>query len=108
VSAPLSVQFDAVDALADELAVLAAQLAEEPPLCRTAAASFATALGDQVGGGASEASTAWAGLTGVLADRCAAMAGTLHAAVASYRALDGGLACAVLPGGPAGAVPRPR
>ena len=106
-SAPLSVQFDAVVALADELAALAAQLAEEPPLCRTAAASFATALGGDAGRSASDAATAWAGLTAVLADRCAATAGTLRAAVASYRALDGELATAVLPGS-VGAAARPR
>jgi hypothetical protein len=107
VSAPLSVRFDAVDALADELAALAAQLAEEPALCRTAAASFAAALGGDAGSQAAAAATAWAGLTGGLADRCAATAGTLHAAVASYRAMDQELAAAVLPGR-TGAAARPR
>lgn len=106
-SAPLSVQFDAVDALAGELAALAAQLAEEPPLCRTAAASFATALGGEAGRCAADAATAWAALTGLLAERCAATAGTLRAAVLSYRALDAGLAAAVLPGR-SGAAARPR
>jgi hypothetical protein len=105
--APLSVGLDAVDALADELATLAAQLAEEPPLCRTAAASLRTALGEDVGWRAGAAATAWSSLTGLLAEECAAMAGTLHAAVDSYRALDGELAQAVLPGGAAG-IPVPR
>jgi hypothetical protein len=103
----LSVQLDVVDALADELAALAAQLAEEPPLCRTAAASFATALGEDAGRRAADAATAWAGLTGLLADRCAATAGTLHAAVASSRVLDSELAAAVLPGR-TGVAARPR
>ena len=106
-SAPLSVQFHAVDALAGELATLAAQLAEEPPLCRAAAASYATALGGEAGRSAADAATAWAALTGLLAERCAATAGRLHAAVLSYRALDAGLADAVLPGRP-GAAARPR
>jgi hypothetical protein len=103
----LSVSFDAVDALAGELASLAEQLAEDPPLCRTAAVSFATALGGEAGRSAAAAATAWAELTGLLAERCAATAGTLHAAVASYRALDGGLGAAVLPGRP-GVAARPR
>ena len=97
-SAPLSVDLDAVDALADELAALAAQLAEDPPLCRAAAASFASAVAGDAGRRASDAATAWAALTSILADRCAATAGTLRAAVASYRAVDSGLAAAVLPG----------
>jgi|tagenome__1003787_1003787.scaffolds.fasta_scaffold20345781_1 hypothetical protein len=105
--APISVGFDAVDALADELAALAAQLAEERPLCLTAAASLRSALTGDVGWRAGAAATAWGSLTEVLAEECAAMAGTLHAAVASYRSLDGDLARAVRPGG-AGGVPVPR
>jgi hypothetical protein len=106
-TAPLSVRFAAVDALADELAALAAQLAEEQPLCRTAAACLRTGLVGDVGWRAGAAATAWGTLTGLLAGECAAMAGTLHAAVASYRALDGELAQAVLPGR-VGAVAVPR
>ena len=106
-SAPVSIRFDAVDALADELAALAAQLAEEQPLCRSAAACLQTGLDGDVGWRAGAAATAWGTLTGLLAGECAAMAGTLHAAVASYRAVDGELAQAVLPGR-VGAVPVPR
>jgi hypothetical protein len=106
-SAPLSIRFPDVGDLADELAALAGQLAEEQPLCRTAAASLETALGGDIGGRAAAAATAWGDLTGVLADRCAAMAGTLRAAVASYRAVDGVLAEAVLPGR-VGAAALPR
>jgi ABC-type uncharacterized transport system YnjBCD ATPase subunit len=104
-STQLSVHLDAVDALADELTALADQLAEDPPLCRAAATSYATALGGEAGRRASDAAIAWAGLTSVLADRCAATAGALRAAVASYRALDDGLATVLSPGGLAA---RPR
>src|SRR4051794_28814575 len=106
-SAPLSVRFDAVEALAGELAALAVQLAEEQPRCRAAAASLDTALGSDVGWRAGATATAWGTLTGVLAEECAAVAATLRAAAASYRSLDADVARAVLPGC-VGAVAVPR
>jgi hypothetical protein len=106
-SAPLSVQYDAVEALADELAALATQLAEEQPLCRTAAASLRAALLGDVGWRSGAAAAAWGSLMGLIAQECEAMAATLHAAVDSYRTIDAGIARSVLPGrARAGAGPR--
>jgi hypothetical protein len=105
-SAPITVQLDAVAALADELSRLAAQLAEEPPLCRLAAASLGTALGDGPGEAAA-AATAWAGLAEILAEECAATAQTLAGAVAAYRSTDAELARALMPG-TVGGLPVPR
>jgi hypothetical protein len=105
-STPITVQLDAVVALADELSLLATQLAEEPPLCRLAAASLRTGLGGGLGEAAA-AATAWGGLAEVLAEECAATARTLAGAVAAYRAADAELARALLPG-TIGGVPVPR
>ena len=70
------------------------------PADRRSAATSAGARG--------AAATAWGTRSPGCSPRSApAMAGTLHAAVASYRALDGELAQAVLPGGAAG-IPVPR
>jgi hypothetical protein len=106
-SAPVSIRYSAVEGLAGELAALAAQLAEEPPRCRAAAASARTAVDGDVGWRAGAAMTAWGSLTGLLAEQCAGLAGTLRAAVASYRAVDWTLADAVRPGR-VGATPVPR
>jgi hypothetical protein len=88
----ITVQLDAVAALADELSLLAVRLAEEPPRCRTAGAALETALGDPVGEAAAGAATAWGAVAQLLADECATTARTLRAAVAGYRAEDAGLA----------------
>jgi hypothetical protein len=103
---PITVQLAAVAALADELSLLATQLAEESPLCRLAAASLRTGLQDGLGEAAA-AATAWAGLAEVLAEECAATARTLIGAVAAYRSADAELARALLPG-TIGGVPVPR
>ena len=106
-SAPLTIEFDAVAALADELSVLAAQLAEESPLCRSAASWLRAALGDGPGAAAAAAATAWGALADVLADECAATGQTVAGAVAAYRSADQQLARALLPG-TVGGVPVPR
>jgi hypothetical protein len=105
-SALIAVQLDAVDALAAELAAVAAELGDEAPRCRTAAAELRE-LGDVTGWRAGAAATAWAALLELLARECGSTATTLRAAVAGYRAQDAGLAGAVLPGR-IGAVPVPR
>lgn len=87
-SSIISVQLDAVQALAAELAALATELDHEAALCRSTAGSFATALPGEQGWAAADAATAWAGLTAVVADRSRAVALTLAAAVDSYRATD--------------------
>jgi hypothetical protein len=88
---PISVQLDAVDALAAELAALAAQLGDEEELCRTTARSLSTALDGYEGWTAGATATAWASLAGVVAARTSAVAATLTGATAAYRAADAAL-----------------
>jgi hypothetical protein len=87
-SSIISVQLDAVQALAAELSALAAELDDEAALCRSTAGSLAAALPGNEGWVAAGAGTAWSELTGLLADRARAVAGTLAAAVDSYRATE--------------------
>ncbi|MGZ4572983.1 MAG: hypothetical protein ACXVYC_18425 [Blastococcus sp.] len=88
----ISVQLDAVEALAAELAALAAELDDDAGLCRATAASLSTALGGDEGWAAGSAGSLWAALTGVIAARTRAVAGTLVAAMDAYRAADRALA----------------
>jgi hypothetical protein len=87
----LSAQLDAVDALAAELVALSAALADDAELCLSTAASLSAALSGDEGWAARTAAAGWTSLTDVVAGRCAAVAGTLAAAVASYRAADAAL-----------------
>jgi hypothetical protein len=88
---PISVQLDAVDALAAELAALAAELGDEGELCRSTARSLSTALDGHEGWTAGATATAWGSLAGVVAARTAAVAATLTRATAAYRAADAAL-----------------
>jgi hypothetical protein len=97
-SALISVQLDAVEALAAELATLAVALAGEAPLCTSTAGSMAAALGGAEGFAACSAGSGWANLVDVLASRTNAVATTLSGAVDGYRALDTQLAERVGPG----------
>jgi hypothetical protein len=87
----ISVQLDAVDALAAELTALATELGEEEGLCRSTAGSLSVALDGHEGWTAGATATAWGALTGVLAARTAAVATTLTGATAAYRAADAAL-----------------
>jgi hypothetical protein len=98
--ASFSVRPEKVAALAGELRALAAELADDADGIRSGAASFAAALGGDEGWAAGAAATAWASLHEVLATRTDALAGTLAAAAAAYRAEDAALA------GPHGRPPR--
>jgi hypothetical protein len=98
VSTVISVQLDAVEALAAELAALAGRLSDDARLCTSTAASFATALVGDDGARARAAATAWGSLTERLADQAGAVAITLQRAVIAYRAADAGLAGAIDPG----------
>jgi len=84
----ITVQLDATAALADELALLAAALADEQPVCRSAAAALVMALDGEAGVLAAECAADWAELVGVLADRCALTGRALGAAVGAYRAAE--------------------
>ena len=83
---------DGLQALADELAALAAALTEDVERARSAAACFPEAFGGQEGWAAGATATAWACLYEVMAARTSALAGTLTAAVAAYLAEDAWLA----------------
>jgi hypothetical protein len=87
-SSPITVEPDAVDGLATELAALARELSDEAQLCRSTATSLHTSLGGPEGWTAGAAGTGWASLARVLADRGSAVADTLRAAMAAYRAAD--------------------
>jgi hypothetical protein len=92
---------DAVEALGTELRGLAAELADDAQEIRSAATSFPAALGGHDGWVAGGAATAWGRLIEVVAARAGALAGTLGAAAAAYRAEDAALA-----GGGPGVPPR--
>lgn len=81
----ITVQLQATAALADELTLLAAQLAEEQPLCRGAAGALREALHGGPGESAGNCAGSWAELVGVLAERCSVTGRVLGAAVDAYR-----------------------
>ena len=87
----ISVQLDGVQALAAELAALAAELDDESDLCRSTARLLSAALDGHEGWTAGATATAWGSLTAVLAARTAAVASTLTGAAAAYRAADAAL-----------------
>jgi hypothetical protein len=93
---------DGLQALADELATLAAELAEDVERTRSAAASFPEALGGIEGWTAGATATSWVGLYELLASRTYELAATLTAAAAAYVAEDAWLA------GSLGSGRRPR
>ena len=87
-SSIISVQLDAVAALAREHAVLAAEMGDETDLCRSAAGSLSVALGGDEGWAAAATAAAWAGLSALVAANTSAVAGTLDVAMTAYRAAD--------------------
>jgi hypothetical protein len=95
-SGTITAQLDAIDALADELAGLATELADEARLCRSTAVSLGTALGGEAGEHAGAAGAGWGALLELVAEHTDGLAGTLRAAVDSYRLTDATLADRVL------------
>jgi hypothetical protein len=98
VSATIAAEFDAIDALAAELAGLAAELAGDAQLCRSTAVSLGTAVSGPAGEGAGAAGSGWGTALELLGLQTGALAATLSAAVDSYRAADAALADRVLAG----------
>ena len=94
-SAPISVQLDAVEALGAELTHLAGDLSEVAGSCAATPNRFQAALPGDTGWQAGVTGAAWAALVALLADRTRAVAATLVAAVADYRATDRDLAAAI-------------
>jgi hypothetical protein len=100
-SSVVSVQLDAVAALADDLVSLAAELADDARLCRSVAAPITAALGGSEGWRAGTIAVAWSTVTATVAEQAAAVADALRAALDGYRAADAALAdrvCAADPG----------
>lgn len=82
-------------ALAAELRTLAAELADDAEDCRASAAALTEALPGLEGWRAGAVATACAGLLGAVAGNTSVLAGTLTAALASYRGLDASLASGI-------------
>ena len=95
-STTIAAEFDAIDALAAELAGLATELSGEARLCRSTAVSLGTAVSGGAAEGAGAAGTGWSTVLELLGQRTGALAATLSAAVDSYRAADAALADRVL------------
>jgi hypothetical protein len=91
VSVTVSIELRAVQDLAEELAALAAELAGEAELCRSATYTLATAVDGDTAAAAGGLGTGWAGLVDLLARETASVAGTLRAAVQEYRLADAAL-----------------
>ena len=95
---PISVQPAALEGLAAELSALAAELAQDADLCRSAAHTFPTALGDGAGRAAVDCVAAWAALEETLADGARSLGATLSAAVAGYADEDYSLSARIRSG----------
>ena len=95
-SVNIAAQLHAIDALAHELAVLAAELADEARLCRSTAVSLGTAVNRAAGERAGSTGSGWATVLDLLGEQTGALAATLSTAVDSYRMTDATLADRVL------------
>ena len=91
-SVTIAAQFDAIDALAAELAGLSAELAGEAQLCRSTAVSLGTAVSGGAGERAGAAGSGWATVLDLLGRQTGGLAATLSAVVDSYRTADATLA----------------
>lgn len=90
-SVTVSVELRALQDLAEELAALAAELAGEADLCRSAAYTLTTAVDGETAVGGGRLASGWAGLLDLLAQGTGAFAGTLREAVQAYRLADAAL-----------------
>jgi hypothetical protein len=95
-SSPISVQLDSLDALADELAALAGELADDADLCRRAGGRLCAGLSGDVGLDALAGARGWAGLTAAVADAARSIAVVLASAVTAYRHAEAARARTVL------------
>ncbi|SFK89061.1 hypothetical protein [Geodermatophilus ruber] len=90
-SVTIAAQFDAIDAMAAELAGLATELGDEAQLCRSTALFLETAVSGGAGERAGAAGRGWGRLLDLVAQQIGALAATLSAAVDSYRQADAAL-----------------
>ncbi|PWW21600.1 hypothetical protein JD79_00735 [Geodermatophilus normandii] len=104
-SVPIAIQLDAVQALGEELAALAAELSDDADLCGSTAVSLATAAPGEVSEQAGATGQLWAVLVADLVAGAQAASTALLGAVLSYRLADAAVsdrvlaARAALPGG---------
>ena len=94
---PISVQPAALEALAEDLSALSAELSQDVDLCRSAAPTFPTALGGE-GWAAQDCIAAWAAVEETLADGARSLGATLSAAVAGYADEDDSLSARIRSG----------
>lgn len=87
-SSIISVQLDALDALAGELSTLAGELHEGAERCASAAVALADGLSRGEGLDAAWAAGLWASLARAVSDAARAVADTLRAAIGAYRAAE--------------------
>ncbi len=90
-STSIAIQLDAVQALGEELAALAGELAGDTDLCAATAVSLATAASGPVSDAAGSTGRAWATLVADCVAGTEAASATLLAAVRSYRFADAAL-----------------
>ena len=103
----ISVQLDVLGGLLAELRALGVELTGEQQLTAASGQALARSLAGPVGDEAGAAGAEWAGALGALAARTLAVAATLDAALAAYRAADLQLADRLTPARPGlPAVPR--
>jgi hypothetical protein len=87
-SSTISVQLDALDALAAELTALAGELRDDADRCASAAGALATGLNQDESLTAAWAARSWAAFADAVADATRAVAATLGAAVTAYRTAE--------------------
>jgi hypothetical protein len=87
-SSTISVQLDALEALAGELTALAGELADGADRCAGAARTLVGALDGGEGLTAGSAAAAWSALVRAVADGVRAMVGVLTAALVAYRTAE--------------------
>jgi hypothetical protein len=92
VSHPISVQFDVLGVLLDELTALGAELAADGELGISTGRTLGTALDGAAGAAAGDTGATWAAAVTALAARTLAVTATIEAALAAYRAADAALA----------------
>lgn len=85
----VTMQLDAVAAMAGQLTGLGAELAVDTDTTRSDGARLGRALTGPAAEELAATGAGWEQLVGALADRALVVAGALDQAVASYRALDG-------------------
>ncbi|RBY74662.1 hypothetical protein DQ238_21505 [Geodermatophilus sp. TF02-6] len=88
----ITVEPDAVDALATDLTGLAGEMARGADTCRSAATAFGAALGGDVGAAASSAARAWSASLDSLAQHVGTISAALVSLAAEYRVADAALA----------------